>query len=413
VSRGTSSRKALGQWYTPLWLVNAVLDLVDQPPRKVLDPACGDGRWLAEAHRRWPDAKLEGWDLDPSAIAAARASGVPATFTVRDALSGEERNIADLVVGNPPYVRPQHLDAKTRAHVWGGRFKTATDKCDLYAPFTERMMELGPRVFIVLADTWLSMTSFSAMRDHVDPHIDLLLDLPAGTFDEALVGTVVLTTEGHRRQRGELGRGGLSKLRPLERTDGVFPKTAAPALPGTTTLADHWRLRMGVVCGSYAEWVHSGPVGPHDRRTCRGRDIQRFSIADRGELVRYQPREMLNRRPYVAPKTAELFDVAEKVVLSGASGKTLRVAVDTERRFPLDSCYISQGDGDVWALCGLLNSSVVSAWYGARFPAIRVKAVELARLPWPSGSLTPLAEAARAADQAGVDAAAAKAYGLT
>lgn len=407
-----SRRKALGQWYTPHWLVSAVLDLVVAPPGRVLDPACGDGRWLVEAHRRWPDAELEGWDVDPAAIAAARASGVPATFTVRDALSGDERNIADLVVGNPPYVRPQHLDPKTRAHVWGGRFVTATDKCDLYAPFTERMLELGPRLFVVLADTWLSMTSFSAMRDLVDPHVDLLLDLPAGTFDEALVGTVVLTTEGDRRQRGELGRKGVSKLRPLERTDGVFPKTVAPSLPGDTTLADHWRLRMGVVCGSYAEWVHAGPAGAHDRRTCRGRDIQRFTIADRGELVRYQPREMLNRRPYVAPKTAALFDVPEKVVLSGASGKTLRVAVDTERRFPLDSCYVSQGDGDVWALCGLLNSGVVSAWYGARFPAIRVKAVELARLPWPSGSLTQLAEAARAADQAGVDAAAAKAYGL-
>ena len=169
---------------------------------------------------------------------------------------------------------------------------------------------------------------------------------------------------------------------------------------------------MGVVCGSYPEFVHRGSPGPLDRRTCRGRDVQRFHIHDRGELVLYDPREMLRRRPYVAPKNLELFDVAEKVVFSGASGKTLRAAVDTERRFPLDSCYVSQGDGDVWALCGLLNSSPVNAWYGERFPAVRVKAVELAGLPWPTGPLDRLAEATRAQDQAGLDEAAREAYGL-
>ena len=100
------------------------------------------------------------------------------------------------------------------------------------------------------------------------------------------------------------------------------------------------------------------------------------------------------------------------MVLSGASGTILRAAVDTERRFPLDSCYVSQGDGDVWGLCGLLNSAVVNAWYGARYPAVRVKAVELALLPWPPGPLDGLAEAARAADQVAVDRQALAAYGL-
>jgi len=406
-----SRRKALGQWYTPRWLVRATLRMC-QEPTSVLDPACGDGRWLEEAHALWPEARLEGWDIDPAAIAKASARGLPATFTARNALTGPERKVADLVVGNPPYVRPQHLDKTTRAYVWGGRFVTATDKCDLYAPFTERMLELGGRVALVLADTWLSMTSFAAMRDLVDPHIDRLLDLPGGTFEDALVGTVVLLTGEGRRERGNLSPEGISGLRPLVRTDGLYPADGALDLPHRSTLADHWRLRMGIVCGAYAEWVHAAPGHHDDRRTCRGRDIQRFSIADRGEYVRYQPREMLRRRPYVAPKTAALFDVSEKVVLSGASGKTLRAAVDTERRFPLDSCYISQGDGDVWALCGLLNSAPANAWYGPRFPAVRVKAVELARLPWPTGDLSRLAAAARAGDQAGVDAAAREAYGL-
>jgi len=165
---------------------------------------------------------------------------------------------------------------------------------------------------------------------------------------------------------------------------------------------------MGVVCGSYREWVHRGPPGVGDVRTCRGKQVRRFAIEDSEEWLRYRPREMLARRPYVAPKSRALFDVPEKLVLAGTTGRVLRCAVDTERRYPLDSCYVSER-GDPWLLCGLLNSEAVNAWYGARFPAPRVKAVELHRLPWPP-SVEGVAEAARAADQEGLDEAVRRAY---
>ena len=94
-------------------------------------------------------------------------------------------------------------------------------------------------------------------------------------------------------------------------------------------LGDRWRLRMGVVCGDYAHWVHPGPPEPGDQPTCRGKDVARFVIHDQGERIRYDAAAILKRTPYAAPKHAGLFDVPEKVVLSGASGATLRAAVDT------------------------------------------------------------------------------------
>lgn len=395
--------------------LDEVLDTLP-PGGVVLDPACGDGRWLLAVAQRRPDAVLWGWDVDPEALALARevlgGAGVRAELHPRDTLEGEERGVADLIVGNPPWVRPQHLPEAQRRRVWA-RYHTATDKCDLYAPFTERCLELGRGpAALVLGDTWLSMASFAALRARVlaEP-VDLLAALPRGSF-AATVGSVllVLRPEG-RRRRGRLGPEGLHVEGALRPVGGLLPLVEAPELDGAGTLGDRWRLRMGVVCGGYDTWVHRGPPGPLDRPTLRGRDVARFALHDRGEWLRYDPAAMLAARPYVAPKHAGLFDVPAKVVLSGGSGVSLRAAVDTGRRFPLDSCYVSEGSGDVWALCAVLNSSVVNGWYAARYPAVRVKAVELHGLPWPAGDLRAAAEAARAADPAGVDEAVARAYG--
>jgi len=402
---------------TPWWLVQSALSeaLPGLPARPtVLDPSCGDARWLVAAGRHLPGARLVGWDVDPGALRAAhavcRAAGVDVELVQRDALFGPTID-ADLVVGNPPYVRPQHLPAAHRAAVWGA-FATATDKCDLYAPFVERMLQLAPRICVVVSDTWLCMASFQALRDHLAQHpVDLLARVTDAAF-EARVGTVLLSVRPEGRwRRGLVAPSGLHESGEVQRVDGVFAMEDAVALHGVGTLADHWRLRMGVVCGDYARWVRARAGHPDDRRTCRGKDVRRFAIESR-EWLRYQPRAMLDAKPYVAPKHAGLFDVPEKLVLCGASGATLRAAVDTERLFPLDSCYVSEGPGDPWALCGLLNASSVNAWYGARFPNTRVKAIELARLPWPAGGLARVAAAARAADQEGVDREVVAAYGL-
>ena len=233
-----------------------------------------------------------------------------------------------------------------------------------------------------------------------------------GTFG-ARIGTLLLHIAAPgSRQRGHMTPEGLQPTGTLKMCDGVLPLVDAPELPGVGILGERLRLRMGVVCGSYKDFVHSGPKGLRDEPTCRGKEVQRWSIDASDEWLRYEPRVMLTARPYVAPKTRALFDVPEKLVLAGASGSILRAAVDTQRRFPLDSCYVSQGAEDVWALCGLLNSAPANARYAARFPKARVKAVELHQLPWPEGDLKRVAQAARAADQAGVDAAAARAWGI-
>lgn len=133
-----------GQFFTPQPLVSLVLDLAGRPPEGgvVLDPACGSGRFLIEIRRRWPDLALRGFETDPRALSAAMEQVPGASILGRDFLDAEAAADADLVVGNPPWVRDR------------GRRR------DLYVDFVERaLLHLRPggTLAMVLSNAWLDV----------------------------------------------------------------------------------------------------------------------------------------------------------------------------------------------------------------------------------------------------------------
>ncbi len=420
--RTPRERKQRGQWVTPWSLVHAVVEravkgLGERP--LVVDPACGDARFLVAVARARPDARLVGIDADPLAIEAARATlqraGVEAELRCADALT-QPLPDADLVVGNPPWVRVQNLDLAVRRSLWA-RFEAATDKNDLATCFVEHALATSRRTALVLPMNWLSLTSFAALRGLVlAAGVDGLYRLPDDLFGARVQSVALFTGHRDRRDAGVFVDGQLVTTATVH----IGPHSwqlegPPPELPGTP-LGELCSVHMGVVCGDYPRYVHRGERGPLDQPTCRGRHVQRGHIDPCDDWLRYDPRDMLDRKPWVAPKNAGVFDVAEKVVLAGASGRELRAAVDTERRFPLDSCYVLHPTADglcSWALAGLLNSPQASAWYGARYPAPRVKGVEVKRLPLPDGPYDGIRDAFLAGDDEGLERAVAAAYEAT
>jgi 2-polyprenyl-3-methyl-5-hydroxy-6-metoxy-1,4-benzoquinol methylase len=77
----------LGGWIEAMPDVHA--RLLRRPPARVVDMACGAGIACVELAKRYPDARVEGIDLDEGAIdmarANARAAGVDVRFHLRDA----------------------------------------------------------------------------------------------------------------------------------------------------------------------------------------------------------------------------------------------------------------------------------------------------------------------------------------
>lgn len=106
--RQTEEKKRFGQVFTPMAAVEAALDLVEVPPGRIIDPACGAGDFLLACRRRWPQAQLTGIDIDPLVLAvAATKLSLEGIYNVRlkeaDAISLECPGPFDLVVGNPPW----------------------------------------------------------------------------------------------------------------------------------------------------------------------------------------------------------------------------------------------------------------------------------------------------------------------
>ncbi len=134
------ARHAQGEYYTPRWLAQLILDesgYDGAPGRRLLDPSCGPGVFLVlaiERAKRYADtahsilAGIHGFELNPESAQAARASYLSALGDLaagvsiddipvfcRDAiLDPRECEPFDYVVGNPPWVRWDYLPHEYR-----------------------------------------------------------------------------------------------------------------------------------------------------------------------------------------------------------------------------------------------------------------------------------------------------------
>ena len=150
-----SQRKLRGAWYTPPHLVDLVAAEVrrDFTPRTVLDPACGDGRFLSPFS---DTAIVTGIDIDPAT-----------SWIHGDSLSidwGEQQ--FDAVVGNPPFL--SQLATSTSR---GGRSKFGggpyADSAAEFLSLAIRLTRPGGRVGLVLPLSMLSTRDVQAIRDDV------------------------------------------------------------------------------------------------------------------------------------------------------------------------------------------------------------------------------------------------------
>ncbi len=161
---------ALGQVFTPPALAAEILAAIPATPERVLDPACGDGSFLAEAARRWPGAELVGYEADPAVAAAARLRLPRASIQVADALGMPIAPEFDLVAGNPPYAAAFRDDAD-RARVRAAHV-TARGSFDLAVPFVERAVGwLRPGGWLALV-----VTNKLLVKDYAAPLRAYLLE---------------------------------------------------------------------------------------------------------------------------------------------------------------------------------------------------------------------------------------------
>jgi len=233
----TGKIKAYGVVYTPEWIVDLILDNTVRgyaPAMKVCDPACGDGAFLARLAGRICDAvpakdcrraleNLYGFDIDADALAECRAR-LDAVLVTKDKRlkinwnlhcmdSAERASLAahagrfDCVVGNPPYVRIQHLGEARRRRMQRDWKLAERGSADLYIAFFEIGMHLlkrGGRLGYITPNTYAKTMAGQPLRRFIrEQHgIACLIDFGAHQlFDGAT--TYSLITVLHKNDRRE------------------------------------------------------------------------------------------------------------------------------------------------------------------------------------------------------------------
>lgn len=226
-------RRRTGAWYTPAHLVELVIDRtvtadwvarIDRPIR-VLDPACGDGRFLLAAARAVEAlggrGQLTAIDIDPEALAVvAREPGLErADRRCADSLSsdwGDER--FDLVLGNPPFLSQLSVITTRRgaSRHGGGPYADAAAE---FLALAVRLADADDgRIALVLPQSILASRDAGEVRTMIDRHTRRLWSWwsPERHFD-AEVTVCALGLE----RRGASGGPADDLGRPRARTMGV------------------------------------------------------------------------------------------------------------------------------------------------------------------------------------------------
>ena len=150
------SRKDLGSYYTPPAVVQTLVSWATRgdPDGSVLDPSCGDGRFLAGLK----DAV--GVDVNPvaAAKAARRVNAEIVTADFFEWASDTNRRFA-AAVGNPPFIRYQRFSGKARERALefcAAHGVKLSGLCSSWAPFVvgaSQLLRRGGRLaFVVPAE---------------------------------------------------------------------------------------------------------------------------------------------------------------------------------------------------------------------------------------------------------------------
>jgi len=173
-----SSKKTNGIVYTPQWIVDLILDNIEYKnniyDKKIIDPSCGEGIFLVEAVERLLKDCIDnnlsldeirevlhnnifGFDIDKNAIIKCKIylNDVIQKYGIDkiewnvlqiDSLDKNRVkqyfNSFDYVIGNPPYIRIQHLGKERRERIQREWSFCRSGSTDIYIAFFELGLNL-------------------------------------------------------------------------------------------------------------------------------------------------------------------------------------------------------------------------------------------------------------------------------
>ena len=219
INENMTKHKTLGQVFTPDWVVNEILDLVNYSDaeiltRYILEPACGDGAFLKEIVKRYiKEGKNKKLNNNEIAIGLEKyifgieldkieyEKCIQNLNTLTNELLGNHnikwnifnentlyqynkyKSTFDYIVGNPPYIRINNLDLVTRDFI-KEKFCYSEGTIDIYLTFFEMafyMLKTDGKIGYITPNSYLHNSSYNKFRDFLKQKrgIHTLIDFKA------------------------------------------------------------------------------------------------------------------------------------------------------------------------------------------------------------------------------------------
>ena len=183
-------------YYTPFELAALLLELIPQKTSisNVIDICCGSWNLLAAAKRHYPESKITGVDIDPTACNHCIEG---ATFVCDDGRSFANRQekakqTYDLVLSNPPF---GPLPKKKKKYRKTGNILTTSKRYEAELLWANlKLMHTGSFLIIILPSTYMDGSSYIEYRKWLalNYNIHAIVKLPSNTFDKAILNTVAI-----------------------------------------------------------------------------------------------------------------------------------------------------------------------------------------------------------------------------
>jgi len=315
----------------------------------------------------------------------------------------------DVVIGNPPYVRPHNIPEETKRFLWEA-YETFVAKSDLYSCFMERALwltKIGGLQSFIVPQTWTSLESFTKIRIHLLERslVRKLIQLPKRVFKDATVETCIFLVErrgespakatniifvefldGHSVRavrnfsQAAIHKGHLCnfQLFGANADEPLFARVRQVSEP----LGEYVLFAYGFKTADDAKFIHTEKRFKESRAFIRSGALRRYWHAPPTEYVWYMPDLMTQNRKTARPGEAARFE-AEKIVVS-RMGKGLAATLDAGGLFVKDAMMLLSRPGSAISLpylLGIINSKLLGYYYQHLFITIDVLKNALLNLP--------------------------------
>jgi adenine-specific DNA-methyltransferase len=393
-----SSAKMLGQFFTPQEVAATLVRwLAPGKDEKLLDPSCGDGRFIRE-HR-----KSVGIDL--SNIFCLEARNVAPWAEVHEAdfftWASRTQERFHCVAGNPPFIRYQIFSGEVRKRALemcareGANFSALTSSWAPFVVIASSLLRLGGRIaFVVPAEIGHSTYAVTLLQ-YLAGHFDrvVVVAVKEKIFPRLSEGAWLLYTEGYGGKSRHIELAAWSKFQATERPPTQTKKITLETLHRHGNrlrkflLPDHI-LEYYFQCATAPGFINFGSIarisvgyvtGANDFFHLRPSDAERLHIPQSLLKVAIRKGEQLPQR-YVGEGTVkDWISADEQVLLLDLSGvdsipRSVKAYLDSEAAMEARQSYKCRNRNPWFAVPDVSPPDAFLSYMSGRQPSLVINA---------------------------------------